>query len=162
MGLAAFIPASKIKDGWLSWADETPPPAPRSPQKNTVSRAAWAMAQSLVTTFALGFSPHIECNACLDLLLGAYTVDTLLHLPVAPIATLHRIRGRGEQFVIEKRQSFLEGRRKEFLQRLTQMLEPVQATPQIGQLVEGGLRATPSVEQPVDLLHDLAQLAELG
>src|SRR6266404_5644982 len=93
--------------------------------------------QSLVTTFALGFSPHIECNACLDLLLGAYTVDTLLHLPVAPIATLHRVRGRGEQFVIEKRQSFLEGRRKEFLQRLTQMLEPVQATPQIGQLVEG-------------------------
>ena len=118
--------------------------------------------QSLVTTCALGFSPHIECNACLDLLLGAYTVDTLLHLPVAPIATLHRIRGRGEQCVIEKRQSFLEGRRKEFLQRLTQMLEPVQATPQIGQLVEGGLRATPSVEQPVDLLHDLAQLAELG
>ena len=38
MGLAAFIPASKMKDGWVSWADETPPPAPSSPQKNTVSR----------------------------------------------------------------------------------------------------------------------------
>jgi hypothetical protein len=44
-----------------------------------------------MTPFALGFSPHIERNACLDLLLGAHTVDALLHRAIPPIAPFHRI-----------------------------------------------------------------------
>ena len=60
--------------------------------------------------FALGFSPHIERNARLDLLLGAHTVDALLPLAITPIAPLHCIGGRGQQFVIEKRQGFLQCR----------------------------------------------------
>ena len=41
------------------------------------------------------------------------------------------------------------------------MLEPVEATPQLGQLVERGLRPAPSIEQRVDLLHELAYLPQL-
>ncbi len=51
--------------------------------------------KGLLTPFALGFSPHVERNSCFDLILRAYTVNTLLHLPITPIATFHRIGGRG-------------------------------------------------------------------
>lgn len=49
--------------------------------------------KGLLTPFALGFSPHVECDACLDLLLGAYTVNAFLHLAITPITPLHRIGG---------------------------------------------------------------------
>jgi len=41
------------------------------------------------------------------------------------------------------------------------MLAPVQATPQLGQLVKRGLRPAPSVAQRVDLLQDRASLLQL-
>ena len=117
--------------------------------------------QCVVTLFALSFSPHVQRNSRPHLLLGAHIVETLLPLSIAPIAPFHRIRGRGQQFVIETCQGFLPCRRKKLLERLTQMLEPVQAMPQLRQLVERGLRPTPSIEQGVDLLHDLADLPQL-
>jgi hypothetical protein len=110
--------------------------------------------KGLLTPFALGFSPHVERNSGFDLILRADTVNAFLHLPITPIATFHRIGGRREQFVIEKGQGFLQGRRIEFLQRLAQMLEPVQTLPQFGEFVERRLRPAPSIEQGVDLLHE--------
>jgi hypothetical protein len=47
--------------------------------------------KGLLTPFALGFSPHVERNACLELLVGAYTIETFLHLVIAPMASFHRI-----------------------------------------------------------------------
>jgi len=55
--------------------------------------------KGLLTPFALGFSPHVERNSGFDLIWRSHTVNTLLHLPITPITTFHRIRGRGEQFV---------------------------------------------------------------
>jgi site-specific DNA recombinase len=110
--------------------------------------------KGLLAPFALGFSPHVERNSGFDLILRADTVNALLHLPITPIATFHRIGGRGEPFVIEKGQGLLQGRRIEFLQRLAQMLEPAQALPQFGEFVERRLRPASSIEQCVDVLHE--------
>ena len=112
-----------------------------------------------LTPFALGFSPHVERNSGFDLILRADTVNALLHLPITPIATFHRIGGRGEQFVIEKREGFFQGWRIELLQRLAQLLESVEATPQLGEFVECCLRPTPSIEQGIDLLHKFTYFA---
>src|SRR5713101_1590933 len=115
-----------------------------------------------MATFALGFAPHVQSQACPDLCLRAYPVDLLLPLAIASVAPLHRMRSRGQQFVIEKRQGLFQRGRKELLERLTELLEPLQATPQLGQLVEGCLGPTPSVEQRVDLLHERTQRLSLG
>src|SRR2546422_10348041 len=117
--------------------------------------------ECLVTFLGLSFSPHVERNTRPDPLLRAYSVDTLLHLTIPPVAPLHCIGGRREQCVIEKRQRFLQRGRKELLERLTELLEPLQATPQLGQLVEGCLGPTSSVEQGGALLHELARLPQL-
>jgi len=111
--------------------------------------------KGLLTPFALGFSPHVERNSGFDLILRAHPVNTLLHLPITPIATCHRIGGRGEQFGIEKREGFYQGWRLELLQRLAQLLESVEATPQLGEFVERCLRPAPSIEQCLDLLYEL-------
>src|ERR687894_575804 len=41
------------------------------------------------------------------------------------------------------------------------MLEAAQTLPQLGELVERGLCAAAAIEQRVDLLHELTQLAQL-
>ena len=116
--------------------------------------------KGLLTPFALGFSPHVECNSCLYLLVSAHTVNTFLHFAITTIASFDRIRGRGQQVVIKKGQGFLQGWRIELLQRLAQMLEPVEALPPFGELIERRLRPAPSIEQGIDLLHELTQLAQ--
>jgi len=56
-----------------------------------------------MATFALGFAPHVQSQVCPDLGLRAYPVDLLLPLAIASVAPLHRIRGRWQQLVIQKR-----------------------------------------------------------
>src|SRR5438093_8695902 len=90
-------------------------------------------SEGLLTAFSLGFTPHIQCQACTDLSLRAYPVDVFLHLAIAPVAPLHRMRGGGQQLVIEKRESFVQRGGKEFLECLTQLGEPLEPTPQCGQ-----------------------------
>ena len=89
--------------------------------------------EGLVTSFALGFSPHVERQARTDLRLRAHPVDVLLHLAIAPVAPLHRVRGRRQQPVIEKRQGFVQRGGKEFLQRVTEGGEPLDTPPQFRQ-----------------------------
>ena len=116
----------------------------------------------MLTAFGLGFTPHIQRQAGTDLRLRAHAVDLLLHLAIAPVAPLHRIRGRGQQRVIEKRQGFFQRGGKELLQRVTEGGEPLDATPQLGQFVEGGLGPTAPIEQRVHLLHDRTQRTVTG
>src|SRR6266446_8718177 len=88
--------------------------------------------KGLLPAFGLGFTPHIQRQTRTDLLLRPHSVDTLLHLAIAPVAPLHRIRGGGQQLVIEKREGFLQRGGKEFLQCLTQLGEPLEPPPQSG------------------------------
>jgi hypothetical protein len=64
--------------------------------------------------------------------LRPHPVDTLLHLAIAPVAPLHRIRGGGQQLVIEKCEGLFQRGGKEFLQGLTQLWEPREPPPQFG------------------------------
>jgi hypothetical protein len=64
----------------------------------------------LLSAFGSRFSEHIQSNATLYTDLAADPVHTLLHLPVAAIATFHRIGGRGQQRVVEKCQGFFQMR----------------------------------------------------
>ena len=114
-----------------------------------------------MTPFALGFSPHVQRQARLDLFLRAHPVDVFLHLAIASVAPLHGIRRGRQQFVVEKRQGFLQGRGKELLERLAQLLEPLEAAPQVGQFVEGCLGPATPIKQRVDLFHELAEFAQL-
>ena len=75
--------------------------------------------EGLWTAFSVGFTPHIQRQAGMALSLRAYPVDLFLHLAIAPVAPLHRMRCRGQQRVIQKRQGFVQRGGKEFLQRVT-------------------------------------------
>ena len=98
--------------------------------------------EGLLTPFGVGFTPHIQGQAGLDLRLRPHPVDTLLHLAIAPVAPLHRIRGGGQQLVVKKRESLCQGRGKELLEGCTHLWEPQEPTPQGGQLVHRGLGPT--------------------
>ena len=89
--------------------------------------------KGLLTAFGLSFTPHIERQTRTDLRLRPHPVDLLLHLAIASVAPLHRIRGRRQQLVIEEREGFLQGRGKELLERLARLFKPQEPTPQFGQ-----------------------------
>ena len=86
--------------------------------------------EGLLTAFGVGFTPHVQRQARTDLLVRPHPVDLLLHLAIAPVAPLHRIRGGGQQLVIEKREGFVQRGGKELLQGLPQLGEPLEPTPQ--------------------------------
>jgi len=64
--------------------------------------------KGLLTAFGLRFTPHIRCQARPDLRLRPHAVDTPLHLAIAPVAPLQRMRGGGQQLVIAKREGFVQ------------------------------------------------------
>ena len=98
--------------------------------------------EGLLPAFGVGFPPPIQCKTGTDLLARPHSIDTLWPLAIAPIAPLHRIRGGGQQLVIEKREGFVQRGGKEFPQCLTHLGEPQEPTPQYGQLVQRGLGPT--------------------
>jgi hypothetical protein len=102
--------------------------------------------KGLLTACGLGFTPHIQRQARTDLRLRPHPVDTLLPLAIASVAPLHRMRGGGQQLVIEKREGFVQRRGKEFLQCLTHLGEPLEPTPQLGQFGQSGLGPTAPIE----------------
>src|SRR5437870_9042851 len=118
--------------------------------------------EGLLTAFGVGFPPHIQGQAGTDLRLRPHPVDTLLHLAIAPVAPLHRIRGGGQQLVVKKRQSLFQGRGKELFEGVAHLWEPQEPTPQFGQFVEGRLGPTAPIEQGIHLFHDRPQRVELG
>ncbi len=68
--------------------------------------------KGVLTTFGVGFTPHIQRQTRMDLRLRPHPVDTLLHRAIAPVAPRHGIRGGGQQLVIQKRQGLFQGGRK--------------------------------------------------
>jgi len=110
-----------------------------------------------LTPFGLGFTPHVQRKAHTDLRLRAHAIDVALHLAIAPVATFHRIRRGGQQRIIQKREGFFSRGGKELLQRVPEEGEPLDATPQLGQLGEGCLGPTAPIEQRVHLFHDRTQ-----
>jgi len=98
--------------------------------------------EGLLTAFGLGFTPHIQGQAGTDLRLRPHPVDTLLHLAIAPVAPLHRIRGGGQQLVVKKRQGLFQGRGKELFEGVAHLWEPQEPTPQLGQFGQSGLGPT--------------------
>ena len=71
-----------------------------------------------MTPFALGFSPHVQRQARLDLFLRAHPVDVFLHLARAQVAPLHGLRGGRPQLVVETREGVLQRGGKEFFARV--------------------------------------------
>ena len=109
------------------------------------------------TAFGVGFTPHVQRQACADLCLRPHPVDTLLHLAIAPIAAFHRIGGGGQQRIVEKRQRFVQRGGKELLQRVTEGGEPLDTPPPRGPCVEGRLGPTAPIDYRLHLLHDRPQ-----
>jgi hypothetical protein len=86
--------------------------------------------KGLLTAFGLGFTPHIQRKARTDLRLRPHPVDTVLHLAIAPVAPLHRIRGGGRQLIIEKREGFVQRGGIEFRRCLTGVDASSQGSPE--------------------------------
>src|SRR5262245_8863492 len=110
--------------------------------------------QGLLTAFGVGFTPHIQRKTRTDLCLRPHPVDTLLPLAIAPVAPLHRMRGGGQQLVIEKRQGLFQRGGKEFLQGLPHLWEPQEPPPPCGQFSQSGLGPTAPIKERVHLVHD--------
>ena len=110
--------------------------------------------KGLLTAFGLGFTPHIQCKTRMDLRLRPHPVDTLLHLAITPVAPLHRVRGGGQQLVIEKREGFVQRGDKEFLERLAYLGEPSEPTSQCGQFGQRRLGPTAPIKYRLHLVHD--------
>src|SRR5690348_16266268 len=77
--------------------------------------------ERLLTAFSLGFTPHIQRKTGTDLLARPHPIETLLHLAIAPIALLHRMRGGGQQLIVEKREGLVQRGGKEIVQCLPQL-----------------------------------------
>jgi hypothetical protein len=118
--------------------------------------------EGLLTPFGLGFTPHIQGQAGLDLRLRPHPVDTLLHLAIAPVAPLHRMRGGGQQLVVKKRQGLFQGRGKELLEGFAHLWEPQEPTPQCGQFGQRGLGPTAPIAQRIPLVPDGPERVSLG
>ena len=66
-----------------------------------------------------------------------------------------------EQPLVQEHQGLLQPRRQQLLEHLPQPAEPPQPRPQLLQLGQRCGHPAPPIEQPVDLLHQPAQAAQL-
>ena len=73
--------------------------------------------QGVCPTFFLGIAEHVQGDAIGKGLLGAHAIDRFLHLTVATVPPFHGVGGRGEQFIIEKRQRLLQVGRAQLVKR---------------------------------------------
>lgn len=108
------------------------------------------------------FALHVQREPLLQMLLGPGAIDAVLRLAEASIRPLHRVARRSEQPVVQEHQRLPRVRALQLVQTLTQLLETPYPTPQSLQLLQGRLGLAAAVEQPVHLLHDLAQRSQLG
>ena len=102
--------------------------------------------EGLLTAFSVGFTPHIQRKARTDLRLRPHPVDTLLHLAIAPIAPLHRIRGGGQQLVIEKREGFSNVGEKSFFKVSPTWGNRWSRRRSVGEFGQSGLGPTAPIE----------------
>ncbi len=111
------------------------------------------------SVLSLQVTLHIEGDSSSDVGLGAYAIDRLLHLAMATVSSFHGVGGGWQQGIIQEGQRLFQIGGEEFLQRLADLSEAADAPPKLGQLGERRLGAAPPVEETVDLIHDVAQVA---
>ena len=68
----------------------------------------WRVFVRLSSILFVGIAQHVQGDAVGEVLLGTHAIDRLLHLAVATVPPFHGVGGRGEQFVIEKRQRLVQ------------------------------------------------------
>lgn len=90
-----------------------------------------------------------------------HAVDRLLHLSVSTVPSLHRVRRRPRQRLVQEHQRLLQTRQEQLLQNLPEPDESPQPRPQAGQFGQCGRHPASSVEQAIDLLHQTTQCAQL-
>ena len=66
--------------------------------------------QGLLAGHGLRFPAQVHRQAARQIGQGPHPINALLHLTVTAVAPLHRIRGRGQQLVVQKRQGLLQVR----------------------------------------------------
>ena len=113
----------------------------------------------LVSAFGTRFSNHVQGNTTLSTDLAADPVHPLLHLAMTPMASLHRMRGRGQPLVVEQHQGFVKRRCADLLSGLTKPLQPFHPLTQLLPLAQRRLCPAAPVTQCVEMVHDRAQLA---
>ena len=113
--------------------------------------------QGRITTTRMLIPLEIHGQSAFQGLLGTHAIDRLLHLAVTSVATLDRVRGRREQFVVQERQGFLQVVRIELVQTLAKIPKPSNTNPQLRQLRQRRIRAAPAIKEAIDLVHDRAQ-----
>jgi hypothetical protein len=119
-------------------------------------------SEGLLTTFGVGCTPHIERQACTDLSLRADPVALLLPLTLAPVAPLHRMRGRWQPCVIQQRQGLVQRGGQALLQPGPEGGAARDTPAPLRQCVEGGLGPTAPIASRGPLLQDRPQRLELG
>jgi hypothetical protein len=111
----------------------------------------------LDAAFRLLVPKHIKGDALADVRQRADPVDPFLHPSMATVPSLHCVRGRAQQLVVQERQRFLQIGRKQLPQDPLQFLEPTHTPTQAGQFRQARFQPTAAVEQSVDFFHNRPQ-----
>ncbi len=78
---------------------------------------------------AMDVSVHVHRNSLAEVVLRSDAIDALLHLAMTTVPALYRIRGCGQQAVIQKRQGLLQVGREQLAQGLAEGLEAADPSP---------------------------------
>jgi hypothetical protein len=100
---------------------------------------------------------HVQRDPLTDVLGRPHRIDALLRLAIAPVTSFYCIGSRRQELVISERQRLLQIGARKLVQSPAQPREPAHVPPELNQASHRRLGPAPSVEQPVDLLHDRAQ-----
>ena len=76
-------------------------------------------------------------------------------------AALDCIGRRRQQGVIQKCQRFVQVRREQLVERAANVFEATHAAAKSGQLVKSSIGSAAAIEQAIDLIHDVAQRAQV-
>ena len=120
-------------------------------------RAKWSDLVVRLRCVAALLTFHVQSDSFGGVALGTNTVDRLLHLAVAAVSSLHGIRRGGQELVVQEGEGFLQVGREQFLQRLSDSLETPDATPELSQLLQGGVATTAAVEEAVNFVHNISK-----
>ena len=112
--------------------------------------------------FGMRLSDHSKGDTGYETCRAADAVDALGHCAMAAVPALDRVGCGRQQLVVEQCEGGLQGGRADLLQGVSSPCEPLHPTTQRGQRAEGGVGAAATVEQRVDVFHDLAELPQMG
>jgi hypothetical protein len=93
----------------------------------------------VLTTFGLGFAPHLQRKARTELRWRAHAIDMVWPLARAPVAAFYRMRRGGQQCILKTRAGFCSRGGTKLLPRLPAGGAPLDVPPHRGQWGAGGL-----------------------